>query len=304
MKKNRLKMPDQQNATDKPDTKTATLRTTLVLGGTGRTGSLVARNLAKRGLNARTASRRGADVRFDWDDPTTYAPALDRADSVYLVTPVMRTKFAHQVAKFLDLAEIAGVRHVTYLSAYGSDRAPPDVDIHAVELELARRGSLSHAILRPAWVMQNFSDEHLPLIGGAITVPTGGGKEAFVDAADIAAVAVETLCNPEAHAGAQYAPTGPQSLTVGEVADIIASVIGRCVVHNDMDPNAWINGAVGAGFVPADYAVMLSWLTGTIIAGNGSRPNEDIEKVTGRPATSFRNFAKRNAAAWALRPAG
>jgi uncharacterized protein YbjT (DUF2867 family) len=275
-----------------------------VLGGTGRTGELVARKLIERGLNVRTASRRGADVTFDWDDPATYAPALDGVDRIYLVTPVMRIKFARQVADFLDLAAAVGVGHVTYLSVYGSDRAPPEIDIRAVELELARRGSFTHSILRPAWVMQNFSDEHLPLIGGTITVPTGGGREAFVDAADIAAVAVETLVNPDAHAGAQYAPTGPHSLTVGEVAEIIAGVSGRPVTYNDMDPNIWIDGAVTAGFVPADYAVMLRWLTGTIVAGNGSRPNDDIEKVTGRPATSFEDFARQNAAAWALQAGG
>ncbi len=277
---------------------TASIPTTLVLGGTGRTGSLVAQKLTERGVLARTASRRGADVAFDWDDPMTYAPTLDGIDRVYLVTPVMRIKFARQVASFLDLAENAGVRHVTYLSTYGSEQAPPEIDIRAVELDLGRRSSFTHSILRPAWVMQNFSDEHLPLIGGAITVPTGGGMEAFVDADDIAAVAVETLVNPDAHAGAEYAPTGPQSLTVGEVAAIIASVIGRPVTHNDIDPDVWINGAVKAGFVPADYAAMLRWLTGTIIAGNGSRPNGDIEKVTGRPATRFEDFARRSAVAW------
>lgn len=278
---------------------TTSRRKALVLGGTGRTGALVARKLLARGLEARTASRRGADVTFDWDEPATYAPALNGVDRVYLVTPTMRIKFASQVADFLDLAAATGVRHVTYLSTYGSDRAPPEVDIRAVELDLARRGNLTHSILRPAWVMQNFSDEHLPLIGGAITVPTGGGAEAFVDAGDIAAVAVETLVDPETHAGAQYAPTGPQSLTVGEVADIIAGITGRPVTHNDIDPDIWIGGAVKAGIVPADYATMLRWLTGTIIAGNGSRPNDDIEKVIGRPATSFQDFARRNAAAWA-----
>jgi len=279
---------------------TASTRTALVLGGTGRTGSLVAQKLTERGVLARTASRRGADVVFDWDDPMTYARALEGIDRAYLVTPVMRIRFARQVAAFLELAEKAGVRHVTYLSTYGSEEAPPEVDIRAVELDLARRNNFTHSILRPAWVMQNFSDEHLPLIGGAITVPTGGGTEAFVDAADIAAVAVETLVNPDAHAGAVYSPTGPQSLTVREVAGIIASVIGRPVAHNDIDPDVWINGAVKAGFVPADYAAMLRWLTGAIIAGNGSRPNGDIEKVTGQPATRFEDFARRSAAAWAL----
>lgn len=164
---------------------TTSRRKALVLGGTGRTGALVARKLLARGLEARTASRRGADVTFDWDEPATYAPALNGVDRVYLVTPTMRIKFASQVAGFLDLAAATGVRHVTYLSTYGSDRAPPEVDIRAVELDLARRGNLTHSILRPAWVMQNFSDEHLPLIGGAITVPTGGGAEAFVDAGDM-----------------------------------------------------------------------------------------------------------------------
>ena len=269
-----------------------------MLGGTGRTGSLVAQKLIERGLKAHTASRHGADVLFDWDDSITHARALAGVDRVYLVTPVMRIKFAGLVSDFLDLAAGAGVRHVTYLSTYGSDQAPPEVDIRAVELDLARRGAFTHSILRPAWVMQNFCDEHLPVIDGAITVPTRGGTEAFVDAADIVAVAVETLVDPDTHAGACYAPTGPQSLAVSEVAEIITSVIGRPIVHNDIDPDAWISGAIAAGLVPADYATMLRWLTGTIISGTGSRPNDDVEKVTRRPPATFQDFARRNAAAW------
>ena len=55
--------------------------------------------------------------------------------------------------------------------------------------------------------------------------------------------------------------------------------------------------------MPADYAAMLRWLTGAIIAGNGSTPTGDIETVIGRPATSFEAFAQRNAAAWTARRA-
>ncbi|MFD8985057.1 NmrA family NAD(P)-binding protein [Streptomyces sp. NPDC059564] len=277
---------------------TGSPHTALVLGGTGRTGSLVARELAGRGLGARTAARHGGDVLFDWDDPTTHPGALDGVDRLYLVTPVLRVAYADQVAAFLDLAVATGVRHVTYLSTHGSDQAPPEVDIRAVEADLASRGAITHSILRPAWVMQNFGDAHLPVVDGVITVPTGGGAEAFVDAADIAAVAAETLLAPESHAGAQYAPTGPRALTVGEVADIIAAVTGRPVRHRDIDPGVWIGGAVAAGLVPADYAVVLRWLTGTIISGNGSTPNDDVEKVTGRPPAGFRAFARRNVHAW------
>lgn len=273
---------------------------TLVLGGTGRTGSLVAGTLAERGLSVRTASRHGADVPFDWDNPATHGPALAGVDRIYLVTPVMRVTYAHLVSDFLDLAEASGVRHVTYLSAYGSDQAPPEVDIRAIELDLMSRQAFTSSVLRPAWVMQNFSDEHLPVVQDMITVPTAGGAEAFVDAADIAAVAVETLVDPDAHAGAVYAPTGPEALTVAEAADIIAGVVGRPVRHHDIERSVWIDGAIAAGVVPADYGVMLNWLTATIASGHGSRPNDDVRRVTGVRPASFSDFAHRNAHAWAL----
>jgi uncharacterized protein YbjT (DUF2867 family) len=271
--------------------------TALILGGTGRSGSLLAGKLARRGITPRTASRRGADVRFDWDDPATYADALAGVDRLYLVTPVLRVRYADQVAGFLDLAESAGVRHVTFLSTHNADQAPQGIDIAAVEADLAARPGITHSVLRPAWVMQNFTDDHLPLVGGAITVPGGGGTEAFVDADDIAAVAAETLLEPDAHAGAQYTVTGPHALSFGEVADIIAAVSGRPVVHHDIDQEMWISGALAAG-VPADYAVMLRWLTDAIISGHGATPTGDVEKVTGRSATSFREFADRNAHVW------
>jgi hypothetical protein len=79
--------------------------------------------------------------------------------------------------------------------------------------------------------------------------------------------------------------------------------MGEPVSHNDIDADTWIGGAIETGLVPADYAVMLRWLTGTIISGTGSRPNDDIEKVTGRPPVTFQDFARRIAYAWTLRAA-
>ena len=151
---------------------------------------------------------------FDWDDPATHRDAVEGADRVYLVAPVMRTRFAPQVSAFLDLAEAVGVRHVTYLSAYGIEFAPAEVALRAVELDLMGRSTLTHSIVRPAWFMQNFSETFLMPVDDAIVVPTGTGGEAFVDAEDIAAVAAATLADPAAHVGAEYAPTGPDVLTV------------------------------------------------------------------------------------------
>jgi uncharacterized protein YbjT (DUF2867 family) len=272
--------------------------TILVLGGTGKTGSRVAAKLTKLGLSVRTAARNGVDVRFDWDDPTTHGAALADVDRVYLVAPVLRTDFADQVSSFLDLAEAAGVRHVTYLSALGVDHAPPEVAHRAVELDLMGRSALTHSILRPAWLMQNFSETFLKPVDGVITVPTGDGSEAFVDAEDIAAVAAATLASPDAHAGAEYAPTGPEALTVSDAADVIADVTGQPAKHNDIDRDAWIDGTVAAG-VPAAYGDVLRMLTETIASGHGSRPNNDVQNVTGRAPVSFADFARRTVQAWA-----
>jgi len=272
---------------------------TLVLGATGKTGSRVASRLLSRGLPVRTAARSGADAHFDWDDPGTYAPALHGAGRVYLVGPVMRTDFADQVSVFLDQAEAAGARHVTYLSAHGIDSAPPETAMRSVELDLLGRPGLSHAILRPAWFMQNFSETFLRPAGGAIVVPAGGGAEAFVDAEDIAAVATATLADPQAHASAQYALTGPEALTITEAAKIISDVSGQAIDYTDIDRDEWVAAAV-AGGVPASYGAVLRMLTETIASGHGSRPSSDVEKASGAAPARFADFARRTAAAWAV----
>jgi uncharacterized protein YbjT (DUF2867 family) len=271
--------------------------TTLVLGGTGKTGTRIASRLTGLGLPVRTAARHGADVRFDWDDPATHRNAVEGADRVYLIAPVMRTRFAPQVSTFLDLTEAVGVRHVTYLSAYGMEFAPAEVALRAVELDLMGRSTLTHSIVRPAWFMQNFSETFLMPIDDTIVVPTGSGGEAFVDAEDIAAVAAATLADPLGHAGAEYAPTGPDILTVSEAADIIGSVTGRPVRHVDIDRLSWVDSVIASG-VPAEYGEMLQMLTETIASGRGSQPNDDVEQVTGAPPRNFTDFARRTAAAW------
>jgi hypothetical protein len=85
-------------------------------------------------------------------------------------------------------------------------------------------------------------------------------------------------------------------------ADLIADVIGRPVMHHDIDRDAWIDGAVAAG-VPADYGEVLRALTETIACGHGSRPNDDVENVTGRPPITFAGFSRRAARAWRKRAA-
>ncbi|MFF3575119.1 NAD(P)H-binding protein [Nocardia jiangxiensis] len=271
--------------------------TVLVTGATGKTGSRVVSNLRSRSIAVRTAARSGADITFDWSDHDTYAPALEAVTGVYLIAPIMRTDFAADVSLFLDQAESAGVEHVTFLSAYGMEHAPVEVATRSVEQDLIARNRLSHTILRPAWFMQNFSETFLEPIDGAIVVPTGEGAEAFIDADDIAAVAAITLITPAAHTGAAYSLTGPQALTVAEAAAIISETSGQRVIHQDLDRETWIAGVLSTG-MPVEYGPVLRQLTETIASGNGSHPDNTVEKITGSPARTFRDFAHANAAAW------
>jgi uncharacterized protein YbjT (DUF2867 family) len=146
--------------------------------------------------------------------------------------------------------------------------------------------------------MQNFSETFLKPVDGVIAVPTGDGAEAFIDAEDIAAVAAATLASPDHHAGAEYAPTGPDALTMSAAADIIADVTGQPARHNDIDRDAWVEGMVAAG-VPAAYGEVLRTLTETVASGHGSRPNNDVHNVTGTPPITFTDFARRTPRAWA-----
>ena len=269
----------------------------LVLGATGKTGSRVARKLTDLGISVRTAARKGADIRFDWNDPSTFAAALRGVSGVYLVSPVMSVDFADLVSQFLGEAEGAGVKHVTYLSAYGVEHAPPEVALRAVELDLASRMSLSHSIVRPAWFMQNFSETFLKPVNDEIVVPCGTGVEAYVDAEDIASVAALTLSDPVRHSGRAYAPTGPEALTFEQAARVISAAVGRRISYRDVDRDTWIKAMTAAG-VPSEYGAVLRALTETIANGQGSRPNDDVLTVTGTPPISLKDFAARTGSEW------
>jgi len=116
-------------------------------------------------VSVRTAARSGADARFDWDNQATWEQTLRGATGLYLVSPILRIDFARLVGRFLDQAERAGVRHVTYLSAYGMEHAPAEVALRAVELDLATRGSVTSTVIRPAWFMEDFSQTFLQPAG-------------------------------------------------------------------------------------------------------------------------------------------
>jgi uncharacterized protein YbjT (DUF2867 family) len=265
--------------------------TILVLGATGKTGRRIAERLQGAGATVRTAARRAADVRFDWDDVTTHDLALRGATAVYLVPPTLRTDFAAPVTAFIDRARSAGVRHVTFLSARGVDLAPAEIPPRAVELHLAGADDLGHAIVRPGWFMQNFSEGYFrPSADGSIFAPAGDGVEAFVHADDIAEVAAATLLDPDAHAGAGYTLTGPAALSFAQVAELIGAASGRRIAYVDVSVEEWVAREV-AGGMPDDYAGLLAMLLDERLrVSDGASVTEDVERVTGHAPRGFDEY--------------
>jgi uncharacterized protein YbjT (DUF2867 family) len=275
--------------------------TVLVLGATGKTGRRLVPQLRDLGVAVRAASRHPGPggTLFDWDRPETQGPALAGADAAYIVTPAMTWDPSPYVAPFLERAGTAGVRRVVLLSAWGvaqlgSTAAGFDRTERAV-----RDSGLEWTILQPTSFDQNFSEGFLVQgirEAGVAAAPTGAGSSPMVDAEDIAAVAAVALTQ-DGHAGAEYVVTGPASLTFAEAAAHVAAAAGRPVVHEDIPRQALLDVFAGFG-MSDDLARMVVGTMDTIREGGAPDPSPDVEKVTGRPPTSFAAFATREAAAW------
>jgi uncharacterized protein YbjT (DUF2867 family) len=212
------------------------------------------------------------------------------------------------VGELLTRAQAAGVRHVTFLSARGVDAAPPEVPPRAVELDLASREGMTHTYLRPGWFMQDFSEAYFqPSIAsdGIIVAPAGDGAEAFVHADDIADVAVATLLNPEAHAGAGYTLSGPEPLTFAQAAQRIGAATGRSIPYVDVPVDDWVSRAVANG-IPEDYAGLLAMLLDERVRVDANAEvTDDVQRVTGHPPRSFDDYVRDPdaLASWASRAA-
>lgn len=259
--------------------------TTLVLGATGKTGRRVATGLAAAGHDVRPASRSSA-TRFDWDDPATWAPALDGAAALYLVPPEHG-----DVTPFVAGLERSAVGRVVLLSA----RAPGQSgDDHLERVEAAVTGtSIPWTILRPAWFDQNFDEGFFaPEIGeGLLRLPVGAGREPFIDAEDIAAVAVAALTEP-GHEGRTYELSGPEPITFAEAVATIAAAAGRDVAFADADPEAWAAELRGHE-VPEPMVSTLAHLFAAIRRGDNDHVSPGVEDALGRPPTPFATWAAR-----------
>ena len=152
--------------------------------------------------------------------------------------------------------------------------------------------------LRPSWFMQNFITQHLPAIiqEGCIYSATQDGRVPFIDAADIAAVAVRTLVDPDLESGERVL-TGPEALSYDDAADLISAASGLSVRHHRLSVEDLARRYSGFG-LPEQYAEMLARMDDAIAHGREDRTTEEVEQVTGRKPITLSDFLAANSAAF------
>lgn len=269
----------------------------LVLGATGKTGSRVAARLAAMGIPVRLGSR-SADIPFDWTDRSGWAAALAGVDSVYLsYQPDLAVPGAPaDIKAFTSAAKATGVRRIVLLSGRGEPEAQ--------ECEAIVQGSgLEVNVVRSAFFAQNFSEGAFLdyILAGEVALPNGDVPEPFVDADDIAEVAVAALTQDGF--GQLYEVTGPRALTFAEAVAEIAAATGREIAFVPLSRTEFTASLTSYG-VPGDVVSLLDYLFGTLLDGRNSGTVAGIQEALGRAPKSFADYARDTAESgvWAAAP--
>jgi uncharacterized protein YbjT (DUF2867 family) len=270
--------------------KQSEMRLTLVTGGTGKTGRRITDRLAARGVPVRIGSR-SAERPFDWEDQATWAPALQSVGAVYIsyYPDLAVPGSVEAIDRLVQLAKESGVQRLVLLSGRGEEEA------ERAE-EVVRSSGIDSTIVRSSWFSQNFSESYMAdaILAGELILPAGDVGEPFVDADDIADVAVKALTE-DGHAGELYEVTGPRLLTFAEAVAEIAAATGREIRYVQVTPEVFSSALAEQG-VPDDFVWLLNYLFTTVLDGRNERLTDGVQRALGRSPKDFADYARATAA--------
>jgi len=272
----------------------------LVFGSTGTTGFSTSKALSDKGVPFRAAIHKSADklkglknyetAEVDIYNPESVRAALKGIEKVFLMAPPGQTK---SVASVVPLLKEAGVKYVVKLSALGSEEKDPNAFIwahqHAQIEEQIKEAGIPLTSLRPSGFFTNVLNDKNSIKGqSTIYSILGEAKMNWISVEDIGEVAA-TCLTEEGHAGKEYYLTGPDSLTVKEVADLWSSVLGRTINVVPIDDAALRNSA--KGYLPTqelidEFSNMFKWFT----TKGYDKKFDDVEKVLHKKPRSLKPF--------------
>jgi uncharacterized protein YbjT (DUF2867 family) len=269
----------------------------LIIGKNGKTGSRVARRLQTLGRNVRAVSRSTIPA-FDWERPDSWRPALEGARAAYVTyQPDLAIPRAQaDIKRFVELARDAGLEHIVLLSGRGEAGA------QRAE-ELLKSSGISWNIVRASWFCQNFSESFMlqGVMAGELVLPAGDIVEPFVDADDIADVAVAALMQSRLR-NKVFEVSGPRALTFAQCMQEISEALGRQVTYTRVPVDAYINFLQEQG-VPEEMRWLLRELFTVVLDGRNSHPVSGVEQALDRPATDFKEYVRKTIDAGIWTPA-
>ncbi|MFT3828004.1 MAG: NAD(P)H-binding protein [Chitinophagaceae bacterium] len=270
--------------------KNETPLTTLVLGGNGKTGRRVVNRLQQQNLSYRIGSRSGIPA-FDWNDTSTWKPALQGTDAVYITfQPDLAVPGAKEaIAAFTDVAVQTGVQRLVLLSGRGEEEAQQCE-------EVVIQAGVDWTIVRCSWFSQNFSESFLlePVLAGEVILPVGNVGEPFIDAEDIAD-AVTAALTERGHAGRIYELTGPRLVTFQQAVEEIAKATGRDIEFASVSA-ATFAGALRNQQVPEDDIAFINYLFTEVLDGRNEKLTDGVQEALHRPAKDFSQYVQEAAA--------
>nr|WP_299073149.1 NAD(P)H-binding protein [uncultured Allomuricauda sp.] len=263
----------------------------LVLGGKGKTGRRVVERLTQKGHNVRIGSR-SENPSFDWDKPAGWPAVLEGIERVYITyQPDLAVPGAKEaVEAFVKVAKEQGIQKLVLLSGKG------EIEAERCE-QLVINSGLDYTVIRASWFNQNFSESFFldPILAGHVALPQDKVKVPYVDADDIADVAVDVLLN-ERHNGRIYELTGSRFLTFKDVVNEIAEATGRNIQFTAISLPAYTKMMEEHG-IPSDYIWLINYLFTEVLGNDNNQViTHGIEEVLGRKPKDFSDYVRETAA--------
>ncbi len=265
---------------------------TLVLGATGKTGRRITERLNRLGVPTRSGSR-SASPAFDWQAPETWKNAIEGVHSVYIsYFPDLAVPGTPEIIRsFTKQAIQSGVKKLVLISGRGEPEAQ-------VCESIVQDSGVSWTIVRCAWFAQNFSENFFldGILAGEVYLPIDQVKEPFVDADDIADVAVAALTSDK-HNGQVYELTGPRLISFHEAFQEISKASERSIRFVPVTIDQYVR-ALKDQNVPEDLISILHYLFTETLDGRNTYLTDGVQRALGRAPREFSEYVKRTKHTW------
>jgi uncharacterized protein YbjT (DUF2867 family) len=284
--------------------------TVLIMGASGTVGGATLNALRASGVQpvafVRDAQRAATvldgrtPVRIgDLADESSVRAALGGVDAVLLCSahgPAMRE---HQLAAVRAI-KASDVKRVVKISGSPvSVRAdsPASTGRDHFEIEIALRAIGRDTVaIRPNPFMQNFLEQTPAAAHGALPGPDGSPRVSFVDARDVGRVAAAALlAGPPPERVLEV--TGPEALTWFDVASTMSQVLGRPITHYPIPPDVVRQAMLSMGR-PGWLVEHMLELAALLREPEAAEVTGTVERITGQPATTLREFLADHASAF------